>query len=160
MSDPADSPAIPTEADLDLIKRVIPHRYPFLLVDKVVDIVPDRSCTGIKMVTSNEPHFQGHFPSKPVMPGVMIVEAMAQTAGVLVGLSRRLEDTNTLVYFMGLDDCRFRRMVVPGDALHMQLEVKRPGGRVWKLLGRAMVDGELACEATLTAMLDIPRANG
>lgn len=156
MSEPSPSPEVPTEADLALIKRVIPHRYPFLLVDKVVDIVADTSCTGIKMVTANEPHFEGHFPSKPVMPGVLIVEAMAQTAGVLVGLSRQLADTDTLVYFMGLDACRFRRMVVPGDELRMELTVKRPGGKVWRLEGRALVDGELACEATLTAMLDTP----
>lgn len=160
MTEPTATTEHPKEADLALIKRIIPHRYPFLLVDKVVDIVPDTSCTGIKMVTANEPHFEGHFPTKPVMPGVLIVEAMAQTAAVLVGISRELADTNTLVYFMGLDNTRFRRMVVPGDELRMDLTVKRPGGKVWRLEGRAMVDGELACEATLTAMLDIPAQNG
>ena len=150
----------PTEADLALIKRIIPHRYPFLLVDKVVDIVPDQSCTGIKMVTSNEPHFQGHFPEKPVMPGVLIVEALAQTAAVLVGISRDLADKNTLTYFMGIDACRFRRMVVPGDELRMEVTVKRPGGKVWKFEGRALVDGQVACEASFTAMMDIPKADG
>lgn len=154
---PSDSPA---EADLALIKRIIPHRYPFLLVDKVLDIVPDVSCTGIKMVTANEPHFQGHFPEKPVMPGVLIVEAMAQTSAVLVGISRDLADRNTLTYFMGIDACRFRRMVVPGDVLRMEVTVKRPGGKVWKFEGRALVDGQVACEAAFTAMMDIPKADG
>ena len=150
----------PAEADLALIKRIIPHRYPFLLVDKVVGIVPEVSCTGIKMVTSNEPHFQGHFPEKPVMPGVLIVEALAQTSAVLVGISRDLADKNTLTYFMGIDACRFRRMVVPGDLLRLEVAVKRPGGKVWKFEGRALVDGQVACEAAFTAMMDIPKADG
>lgn len=149
-----------TEADLALIKRIIPHRYPFLLVDKVIDIVSDESCTGIKMVTANEPHFEGHFPSKPVMPGVLIVEAMAQSAAVLVGISRDLADTNTLTYFMGLDACRFRRMVVPGDKLELHITVKRPGGKVWRFEGRAMVDGQVACEAAFTAMMEVPKTDG
>lgn len=160
MADPTAPSPRPAEADLALIKRIIPHRYPFLLVDKVVDIVPDQSCTGIKMVTANEPHFQGHFPEKPVMPGVLIVEAMAQTSAVLVGISRDLADKNTLTYFMGIDACRFRRMVVPGDVLRMEVTVKRPGGKVWKFEGRALVDGQVACEAAFTAMMDIPKADG
>lgn len=148
-----------TEADLDLIKRIIPHRYPFLMLDKVIDIIPEQSCTGIKMVTCNEPHFEGHFPQKPVMPGVLIVEAMAQAAAVLVGVSRDLADTQTLTYFMGIDACRFRRMVVPGDRLELAVSVKRPGGKVWKFEGRASVDGQLACEAAFTAMMDIPKTD-
>lgn len=153
---------MPPELPLDTvaIRKILPHRYPFLLVDRVVEMTPGERAVGIKNVTANEEFFQGHFPEYPVMPGVLIVEAMAQTAAVLVGISRELADTNTLVYFMGLDNTRFRRMVVPGDELRMDLTVKRPGGKVWRLEGRAMVDGELACEATLTAMLDIPAQNG
>ncbi len=160
MADTHPPSTSPAEADLALIKRIIPHRYPFLLVDKVVDIVPDQSCTGIKMVTANEPHFEGHFPGKPVMPGVLIVEAMAQTSAVLVGISRHLADKHTLTYFMGIDACRFRRMVVPGDLLRMEVSVKRPGGKVWKFAGRALVDDQVACEAEFTAMMDIPKADG
>jgi 3-hydroxyacyl-[acyl-carrier-protein] dehydratase len=147
-----------TEADINLIRRVIPHRYPFLLVDRVRDIVPNRSATGIKNVTANEPHFQGHFPGEPVMPGVTIVEAMAQTAGVMVGVSNDLADKAFGVYFMAIDKCKFRRKVVPGDQLLMRVEVARgkPGAKVWKFAGRAEVDGDLAAEAEFTAMMDLP----
>lgn len=145
------------EADLELIKRLIPHRYPFLLVDKVRDIVPGKSAVGIKNVTANEPHFQGHFPSRPIMPGVAIVEAMAQTAAVMVAVTNDLADTNSLVYFMGLDKCRFRRMVVPGDVLEMELTALRGGGKVWKFQGVARVEGQVAAEAELTAMMDTPK---
>lgn len=143
-----------TEADLALIKRIIPHRYPFLFVDKVGDIVPFERATGVKNVTVNEPHFQGHFPEMPVMPGVTIVEAMAQTAAVLVGISVDLIDKHTLTYFMAIDNCRFRRMVVPGDVLELRVEVTRPGGKVWKFAGQALVDGQVAAEAEFTAMMD------
>ncbi|WP_339107374.1 3-hydroxyacyl-ACP dehydratase FabZ [Thioclava sp. GXIMD4216] len=142
-----------TEADLALIKRMLPHRYPFLLVDKVIDIVPMESGVGIKCVTSNEPHFEGHFPQEPVMPGVLIVEAMAQTAAVITGISKNLIDKDMSVYFMSMDGVKFRRKVVPGDVLRMELTLKRGGGKVWKFEGRALVDGELACEAQLTAMM-------
>ncbi|MEM8823097.1 MAG: 3-hydroxyacyl-ACP dehydratase FabZ [Pseudomonadota bacterium] len=153
--------AIPTDADIDLIMKVIPHRYPFLLVDKVRDIVPNISATGIKNVTFNEPHFQGHFPGAPIMPGVTIVEAMAQTASVLVGLSNDLIGKDALVYFMGIESAKFRRKVVPGDVLELKVEVTRgrPGAKVWKLRGTAEVDGDLATEATFTAMIDIPAAD-
>ena len=146
-------------ADIQLIQRIIPHRYPFLLVDRVVDIDGTQSATGIKNVTMNEPHFQGHFPGKPIMPGVTIVEAMAQTAAVMVGAALGMEDKNMLVYFMAIDSCKFRRMVVPGDVLEMHLTTVRgkPGGKVWKFSGRATVEGELACEAEFTAMMDLPR---
>ncbi|NRB01825.1 MAG: 3-hydroxyacyl-ACP dehydratase FabZ [Rhodobacteraceae bacterium] len=147
-----------TTADIDLIQRIIPHRYPFLLIDKVVDIDGYQSATGIKNVTVNEPHFQGHFPSKPIMPGVTIVEAMAQTAAVMVGAALDMADKELLVYFMAIDSCKFRRMVVPGDVLKLHLTTQRgrPGGKVWKFHGQAMVDGELACEAAFTAMMDAP----
>ena len=145
------------EADLALIKRIIPHRYPFLLIDKVRDIVPNTSCIGIKCVTNTEPHFQGHFPDLPIMPGVMIIEAMAQTSGVLVGLSMDLVDKQAKVYFMGVDAVKYRRKVVPGDVLELHVKAVRGGGRVWKFEGRATVDGELATEATFTAMFDLPK---
>ncbi|EBA02932.1 beta-hydroxyacyl-(acyl-carrier-protein) dehydratase FabZ [Rhodobacterales bacterium HTCC2150] len=145
----------PTSADLDLIKRIIPHRYPFLLVDKVRDIVPHKSAVGIKNVTANEPHFEGHFPKAPIMPGVMIVEAMAQSAAVLVGITLDLVDKELLVYFMALDNVKFRRKVVPGDVLEMHVEVTRGRGKVWKFHGVASVDGEVAAEADLTAMFDM-----
>ncbi len=144
----------PTEADLGLIKRILPHRYPFLLVDKVRDIVPMESCVGIKNVTSNEPHFEGHFPQEPVMPGVLIIEAMAQAAAVLVGTSLDLAGKGMGTYFMSIDKCRFRRKVVPGDVLELHMKTLRGGGKVRKFEGRAIVDGELAAEAEIMAMLD------
>ena len=146
-------------ADIHLIQRLIPHRYPFLLVDKVVDIDGYQSARGIKNVTMNEPHFQGHFPGKPIMPGVTIVEAMAQTAAVMVGVAMDMADRELLVYFMAIDSCKFRRMVVPGDVLEMHLATVRgkPGGRVWKFSGRAEVEGEIAAEVEFTAMLDLPK---
>lgn len=145
-------------ADIQLIKRLIPHRYPFLLIDKVVDIDGYQSATGIKNVTVNEPHFQGHFPSRPIMPGVTIVEAMAQTTAVMAGVAMELMDRNMMVYFMGIDKCKFRRMVEPGDVLKMHVSTLRgkPGGKIWKFAGRAEVDGDLAAEAEFTAMMDMP----
>ena len=153
---------MPTTADIDLIQRIIPHRYPFLLVDRVRDIVPFQSAIGIKNVTFNEPHFQGHFPGAPIMPGVTIVEAMAQTAAVMIGVSADLADKNLLVYFMGIDGCKFRRKVVPGDIVEMHLTTLRgkPGGKVWKFGGQALVVGELAAEAEFTAMMDLDAAQG
>lgn len=150
----------PTTADIDLIQRIIPHRYPFLLVDKVRDIVPFKSAVGIKNVTMNEPHFQGHFPGNPIMPGVTIIEAMAQTAAIMVGTELGMEDKNMQVYFMAIDKCKFRRMVVPGDVLEMKLKTVRgkPGGKVWKFSGVAEVEGEMAAEAEFTAMMELPKA--
>ena len=146
-----------TTADIELIQRIIPHRYPFLLIDKVIDIDGAKSATGVKNVTFNEPHFQGHFPGLPIMPGVTIVEAMAQTTAVMVGLSLGFEDKNFLVYFMAIDKCKFRRKVVPGDVLKLYVETRRGGGKIWKFAGRAEVDGELAAEAEFTAMMDMPK---
>ncbi|MDA0923194.1 3-hydroxyacyl-ACP dehydratase FabZ [Roseicyclus sp.] len=152
----------PTTADIALIQRIIPHRYPFLLVDRVRDIVPFQSAVGIKNVTMNEPHFQGHFPGAPIMPGVTIVEAMAQTAAVMIGVSADLADKNLLVYFMGIDGCKFRRKVVPGDIVEMHLTTLRgkPGGKVWKFGGQAFVEGDLAAEAEFTAMMDLGASQG
>ena len=146
--------AIPQTADLDLIMRIIPHRYPFLLVDKVRDVVANTSATGIKNVTFNEPHFQGHFPGAPIMPGVTIIEAMAQTSAVLVGLSQDLVDKKPLVYFMNIDKAKFRRKVVPGDVLEMHIKVLRASTKVWKFEGTAMVEGDVAASAEFAAMID------
>lgn len=148
-----------TEADLGLIMRIIPHRYPFLLVDRVRDIVPSRSCVGIKNITFNEPQFQGHFPGMPIFPGVMIVEAMAQTSGILVGITMDLVDKNANVFFMGVEAAKFRRKVVPGDVMELHVTAIRGGGRVWKFEGRAMVAGDLVAEAIFTAMFDLPKAS-
>lgn len=146
-------------ADIQLIQRIIPHRYPFLLVDRVIDINGTQSAVGLKNVTMNEPHFQGHFPGKPIMPGVTIIEAMAQTAAVMVGVALEMADREMLVYFMAIEKCKFRRMVVPGDVLRMELITVRgkPGAKVWKFAGRATVEGELACEVEFTAMMDLPK---
>ena len=144
-------------ADIHMIQRIIPHRYPFLLVDKVVDIDGTNSAKGIKNVSFNEPHFQGHFPGAPIMPGVTIIEAMAQTAAVMVGVAEDLADKNFLVYFMAIDACKFRRKVIPGDVLELNVETKRGGSKIWKFKGRAEVEGELAAEAEFTAMIDIPK---
>lgn len=146
-------------ADIHLIQRILPHRYPFLLVDKVVEIDGTSSARGIKNVTMNEPHFQGHFPGAPVMPGVTIVEAMAQTAGVMIGVGANMIDRDLLIYFMAIDGCKFRRKVIPGDVLNMHLTTLRgkPGGKVWKFGGKATVEGELAAEAEFTAMIDLPK---
>jgi 3-hydroxyacyl-[acyl-carrier-protein] dehydratase len=152
-----DADPTPQSADIDLIQRLLPHRYPFLMIDKVRDIVPFTSAVGIKNVTCNEPHFQGHFPGVPIMPGVTIIEAMAQTAAVMVGVSSDYADKDLLVYFMGIDGAKFRRKVVPGDVLELAVEVTRgkPGGKVWKFAARATVEGELAAECSFTAMMDM-----
>lgn len=146
-------------ADLDLIQQILPHRYPFLLVDKVLDIDAGKTATGIKNVTFNEPHFQGHFPGTPIMPGVTIIESMAQTAGVMVGMSLGLTQGNLLIYFMTIEKAKFRRKVVPGDVMKMYIETKRGGSKVWKFTGRAEVDGELAAQADFTAMMDLKTAD-
>ena len=147
---------IPSTVDIDTILRAIPHRYPFLLVDKVKDIVPSKSAIGVKNVTMNEPQFNGHFPGLPIFPGVLIVEALAQTSAVLVSLSLNLVGTGAVVYFMGIDKCKFRRKVVPGDVLELHCKALRGGGKIWKFEGKGIVDGEIACEAEFTAMMDQP----
>ena len=143
--------------DYAAIERILPHRYPFLLVDKVVDMNGFQSARGIKNVTMNEPHFQGHFPGTPIMPGVTIVEAMAQTSGVMIGVAMDLADKDLLIYFMAIDKCKFRRKVIPGDVLEMNVKTERgkPGGKVWKFSGVATVDGEMAAECEFTAMMDL-----
>ena len=143
-------------ADIELIQRILPHRYPFLLVDKVVDIDGYSAARGIKNVAFNEPHFQGHFPSAPIMPGVTIVEAMAQTAGVMLGVGFDVVDTNLLIYFMSIDKCKFRRKVVPGDVMEMHVTTLRgkPRGKLFKFQGVATVEGDVAAEAEFSAYVD------
>ncbi|MEM1343168.1 MAG: 3-hydroxyacyl-ACP dehydratase FabZ [Pseudomonadota bacterium] len=140
-------------ADLARIKRMIPHRYPFLFIDRVERIFPYERAVGIKNVTANEPHFQGHFPTEPLMPGVLIVEAMAQTAGVLVVDSLEMEGQNLLVYFMTVDKTRFRRKVVPGDILELHVSILRSRGKVFKFWGEGRVGGALVAEAEFSAMI-------
>jgi 3-hydroxyacyl-[acyl-carrier-protein] dehydratase len=140
--------------DITGIMNSIPHRYPFLLVDRVVELEPQQRVVAIKNVTINEPFFPGHFPGAPVMPGVLIIEAMAQSGAVL--LLHEMEDRAAkLVYFTGIDKARFRRTVVPGDQLRMTLEVVKLRSRTCKMRGRAEVDGRLAAEAEiLSALVD------
>lgn len=139
--------------DLQRIMQMIPHRYPFLMIDRVVDVIAGQSAVGIKNVTINEPFFQGHFPSEPVMPGVLIVEAMAQTAAVLVVHTLGKEFEGKLVYFMSVDSARFRKPVTPGDRLHIHVVKDRNRGNVWKFNAEAKVDGVLVAEATYAAMI-------
>ncbi|WP_421709827.1 3-hydroxyacyl-ACP dehydratase FabZ [Algihabitans sp.] len=140
-------------ADIMAVMQMIPHRYPFLMIDRVVDIQLDHSALGIKNVSINEPHFQGHFPRQPVMPGVLIVESMAQTAAVLVVETLEGAAAGKLVYFMTVDSARFRKPVVPGDQLQVHVTKLKNRGPVWKFSGEARVDGVLAAEATFTAMI-------
>ena len=140
-------------ADLARIKRLIPHRDPFLLIDRVEQIRKNESAVGIKNVTIDEPYFRGHFPAEPVMPGVLIVEAMAQTAGVLVVETLGKIDEDLLVYFMTIDNCRFRRKVGPGDVLELHVRVTRSRGRVFRFTGLAKVAGKLVAEAKFSAMI-------
>jgi 3-hydroxyacyl-[acyl-carrier-protein] dehydratase len=151
------------QVDILEIKRMIPHRYPFLLIDRVVNVVPSTSGVGIKNVTANEPHFEGHFPVRPVMPGVLIVEAMAQTAAVLVVSGLPAVDDGTLVYFMSIETAKFRHTVTPGDRLELHVSVMRGRGKVWKFRGEGFVGDKLAAEAEFTAMIMSPddrRAGG
>ncbi len=140
-------------ADIMSVMRMIPHRYPFLMIDRVVDIQLDRSAVGIKNVSINEPHFQGHFPRQPVMPGVLIIESMAQTAAVLVVETLEGAAAGKLVYFMTVEGARFRKPVVPGDQLRVHVTKVKNRGPVWKFSGEAKVEGTLVAEATFTAMI-------
>ena len=147
------SVAATTSVDIKRILQMIPHRYPMLMVDRVIDMQLDQSAVGIKNVTINEPFFLGHFPSEPVMPGVLIVEAMAQTACVLVVSTFGAAAEGKLVYFMSIDGVRFRRPVVPGDRLELHVRKVQSRASVWKFSGKAIVEGKLAAEATFAAMI-------
>jgi len=143
------------ELDIAGIMELIPHRYPFLLIDRVRVLAPGERSVGIKNVTINEPFFQGHFPDQPIMPGVLLVEAMAQTAGVTVMAGQERADNAPvpLVYFMTVDSARFRKPVVPGDRVELHVEKVRARANVWKFEGKAMVDDVLKAEAVFSAMI-------
>jgi 3-hydroxyacyl-[acyl-carrier-protein] dehydratase len=143
--------------DLNEIQSLIPHRYPFLLIDKVTEVHLGESAIGIKNVSLNEWFFQGHFPDHPIMPGVLIIEALAQTAATLVMKTLTVqnggEKPGNLVYFMSIDEAKFRKPVVPGDVLHLRVVKEKARGHIWKFKGEAWVGNELADEATFTAMI-------
>lgn len=150
MTEPAAKPVL---LDTRRIMEMIPHRYPLLLIDRVLEAVPFESAIALKNVTMNEQFFQGHFPGAPVMPGVLIIESMAQTAAALVVHSVGKELEGKLVYFMAIDACKFRRPVTPGDQLHVSVKKEQNRRNVWKFQGEARVDGHLCAEAVITAMI-------
>ena len=135
------------------IMRILPHRYPFLLVDRVVEVDPDKRIVALKNVSINEPFFNGHFPGAPVMPGVLTIEAMAQAGAILGLLEKNADLTKTLVYFMGIDEAKFRRPIVPGDQMRIVVEVLRRKAIVWKMKGEVYVGSELAAEAILLSSI-------
>ncbi|MBB4265844.1 3-hydroxyacyl-ACP dehydratase FabZ [Roseospira visakhapatnamensis] len=139
--------------EADRVRDMIPHRYPFLMVDRVIDVRLNEGAVGVKNVTNNEPHFQGHFPTMAVMPGVLVIEAMAQTAGVLVVATLGADSEGKLVYFMSVDNARFRKPVVPGDQLLLDVTKLRHRGNVWKFEGKATVNGTVVADATFSAMI-------
>jgi 3-hydroxyacyl-[acyl-carrier-protein] dehydratase len=141
------------DLDIDAIRRMIPHRYPFLMIDRVVEVTAETSAVGIKNVTVNEPYFAGHFPGRPIMPGVLIVEAMAQTAAALVVASIGPAAEGRPVYFMTIDQARFRRPVLPGDQLRIKVVKQHKKLSVWKFLGQATIEGRLAAEAVISAKI-------
>ena len=136
--------------DVTEIQKMLPHRYPFLFVDRILEIEPGKRIVGLKNVSIDEPFFQGHFPGRPIMPGVLMVEAMAQVSGVLVYKSSETDDN--MVYFMSIEKAKFRKPVVPGDQLILEVEALQNRGKVWKFKGEAKVDGKVVCEAEFMAM--------
>jgi 3-hydroxyacyl-[acyl-carrier-protein] dehydratase len=149
-----------TVADLDIqqIMECIPHRFPFLMIDRLTEIVPHESAVAIKNVSVNEPQFQGHFPNRPIMPGVLIVEAMAQAAACLVVHSLKIAGQGRMVYFMSINEARFRKPVGPGDQLRIHVKKQQHRSNVWRFAGEARVDGVLVAEAVYTAMISDPPA--
>ncbi len=139
--------------DVNEIMQYLPHRYPFLLVDRIVELIPGKKVIGLKNVTINEPFFQGHFPGRPIMPGVLILEAMAQAGGMLAFASMPDKEKGSLMYFMGMDQVKFRKPVVPGDQLILELEVLKQRSKIMKLSATANVDGQVAAEAQLMATI-------
>lgn len=139
--------------DIQRIMEMIPHRYPILLVDRVLELTPGESAVSLKNVTFNEPHFMGHFPGFPVMPGVLIIEAMAQTAAIVVVEALGGDAEGKVVYFMSIDTAKFRKPVTPGDSLHIHVDKIQSRGPVWKFSGKATVDGKVCAEATFSAMI-------
>ncbi len=140
-------------ADIARVMKLLPHRYPFLMLDRIYDMDGDKSCIGVKNVTINEPFFQGHFPQYPVMPGVLIIEGLAQTAGALCVSSLGEDYKADLVYFMSIDKAKFRKPVLPGDTIHYHVKKIRNRGRVWRFYGDAKVEGKTVAEAEVSAML-------
>ena len=138
-------------SDIGAIMELLPHRYPFLLVDRIIELVPGERIVALKNVTINEPFFQGHFPGRPIMPGVLIIEAMAQAGGILANESAPVEQKGRLIYFMGMDKVRFRRPVIPGDQIVFEAKLLKLRSKAAKMVGRATVDGQLAAEAELMA---------
>jgi 3-hydroxyacyl-[acyl-carrier-protein] dehydratase len=143
-------------ADVMRLMQLLPHRYPFLLVDRLMDMDRDESCVGLKNVTINEPFFQGHFPKYPVMPGVLIIEALAQTAGALCVHNAGVTDIPQIVFFMGIDKAKFRKPVVPGDQMYLHVRKIRSRGPVWRFYGEAKVNGQIVAEAEISAMIVDP----
>ena len=141
--------------NIDEIKRLIPHRYPFLLIDKVIDIVKNQSATGIKNVSVNEPYFTGHFPSSPVVPGVLQIESMAQTAAVLVAKSLNVSESTALVLLTTIDKAKFRKPVVPGDVMLLAISVQKMRNNLWKFKGEVIVDSQKVSECEFSAMMRI-----
>ena len=141
--------------NIDEIKRLIPHRYPFLLIDKVIDIVKNESAIGIKNVTVNEPYFPGHFPSAPVVPGVLQIESLAQTAAVLVAKSLNLSDSSALVLLTTIDNAKFRRPVTPGDVMSLSITVQKMRNKIWKFKGEVIVNSQKMSECEFSAMMRI-----
>jgi 3-hydroxyacyl-[acyl-carrier-protein] dehydratase len=148
-----DTGQIQTTIEMQDILRLLPHRYPFLLVDRIIEVRGDESCIGIKNVTANEPFFQGHFPGQPVMPGVLLIEAMAQTAGAICALSRGYDSPTKSVLFLTIDKAKFRRPVVPGDVVEIHMSKKSRRKLMWWYRGEAKVRGELVAEAEVGAMI-------
>ena len=147
-----------TSLDIERILAMIPHRYPFVMVDRVIDLVVGVSAIGIKNVTFNEPHFQGHFPGAPIMPGVLIIESMAQTAAILVMMTLGQAAGNRPFYFLTIDDARFRHSVTPGDTLHVEVQIRRMHNSVWQMKCRARVGDRLVAEATISGGAKLPTA--
>jgi 3-hydroxyacyl-[acyl-carrier-protein] dehydratase len=145
----------PQSLNVEEIRRILPHRYPFLLVDRIIALELGKRIVGVKNVTINEPFFQGHFPERPIMPGVLIIEAMAQTGGILAFLSTPENIGNPSIFLLGMDKVRFRKPVVPGDQMHLELETMRSGKKFWKMQGKALVDQTLVAEAEIMAAVGV-----
>jgi 3-hydroxyacyl-[acyl-carrier-protein] dehydratase len=156
--DMTETPTTLNSVDIQQLLEFLPHRYPFLLVDKIVDMDGDNYGVGIKNVTMNEPHFQGHFPGHPIMPGVLIIEGIAQTAGALCIAASPKRPIQPLVYFMTIDNAKFRKPVIPGDVLHYEVTKVRQRANIWKFSAVAKVDGAKVAEAEISAMIVHPEA--
>jgi 3-hydroxyacyl-[acyl-carrier-protein] dehydratase len=151
--DAVQAPKTVDRMDIERIMEMIPHRYPFLMIDRLIDVIPGEGAIGIKNVSGNEYYFQGHFPDRKVMPGVLIIEAMAQTAAAVVVYTLGPNAAGKLVYFMSIDDARFRKPVVPGDTIQVKVSKIHSRANVWKFSGKAMVGDTLVAEATFAAMI-------